>query len=87
MAEALDRRAGRLPFVGLVTLLLRRRRFVVAAALLGGVVTLGWGDAEWGIDEWGSPPVVVIYTDEGHTKRLKPAIEEVLAMWEAELTD
>ncbi len=51
------------------------------------VVTLGWGDAEWGIDEWGSPPVVVIYTDEGHTKRLKPAIEEVLAMWEAELTD
>ena len=64
-----------------------RTERTLTSAGQASVVPVGWDDAEFGILEWGSSPEVVIYTDQGQMKRLKPVIEEVLTMWEAELTD
>ena len=51
------------------------------------VVQLGYGEAEFGLDEWGSLPIVVIYTDDDAKRRLGPAIEEALRFWEDKLDE
>ncbi len=58
---------------------------MVTSAGQAETVHLGYGEAEFGVDEWGSPPLVVIYANDGSMRRLGPVIETVLACWEEEV--
>ena len=64
---------------------LRNSERTLASAGAVSVVSLGYSEAEFGLDEWGSPPQIVVYRDETPGPRLGPAIESVMAMWLAEL--
>ena len=57
----------------------------LTAATQAVIVELGFGQAEFGVDEWGSPPIVVIYLDDGRKERLGPCIETALAWWTEEV--
>ena len=60
----------------------RAGRYVTSA---GQTVTikLGWGEAEFGEDEWGGSKSIVVTLDDGTRKRLKYLIEGTVKMWES----
>jgi hypothetical protein len=45
----------------------------------------GWGEAEWGVDEFDGPPVPLITFASGKTSSLKHSIKEVSSWVEAHL--
>jgi len=48
--------------------------------------TLGWGQAEYGVDGWGGSPVALVHYVDGRKMMLKAAISELLIWIQKELS-
>lgn len=64
---------------------LQRGKKSVTGADQTTVQSLGWGKARWNEGRWGSPPQVVVETDEGATRVLETILKKSLVLLEAEM--
>ena len=47
--------------------------------------SLGWGQARWNEGRWGSPPQVVVGTEDGEVRAVESVLSRALAFLEAEM--
>jgi hypothetical protein len=53
----------------------------ISEASQATVGSMGWGEAEFGVGEWGSPPEVVVTYDDGTKHHFRAAVWDIVEMW------